>query len=53
MQQANGAYLAAGRLGIAGTDTVDSRTSTVLVAPNAVVNTQAQYTSTYAKRLLL
>ena len=45
-QQANGSYLAAGRLGTAGTSVIDSRTSTVLVAPSTVVQTQSQYTLT-------
>ena len=46
-QQAEGGYLVAARFGVAGTSVLDSRTSTVLVAPGAVVNTQSQYTATY------
>jgi filamentous hemagglutinin family protein len=45
-RQSSGAYVVAGKLGTAGTDIIDSRTSTVLVAPSSVVQTQSQYTET-------
>jgi filamentous hemagglutinin family protein len=48
VQQGGGAYLAAGRLGVAGTATLDSLNSTVLVASGSVVRNQSQYTDTYA-----
>ena len=48
VQESNGSYLTSGRLAVAGTSVIDSRTSTVLVAPNSVVNEQSQYTSTSA-----
>jgi filamentous hemagglutinin family protein len=48
VQEAAGGYQVAARFGVAGTSTQDSRTSTVFVAPGAVVNTQSQYTSSYA-----
>jgi filamentous hemagglutinin family protein len=46
--QPNGSYLAAGKLGVAGTGIVASQTATVLIAPASVVNTESQYTATYA-----
>jgi len=46
--QPNGSYLVAGRLAVAGTDVIASRTSTVIVAPNSVVNTQSQFTDSLA-----
>jgi filamentous hemagglutinin family protein len=48
VKQPNGTYVVAGNLGIAGTNIVDSQTSTVSIAPSSVVNTEAQYTATYA-----
>jgi filamentous hemagglutinin len=48
VQQANGSYITAGRLGVAGTSVLDSLTSTVLVASDAVVRTESQYTDSYA-----
>jgi filamentous hemagglutinin len=48
VKQPGGAYLAAGRLGVSGTDTLDSRTSTILVSSDAVVREQSQYTDSYA-----
>ncbi|MBV8146525.1 MAG: filamentous hemagglutinin family protein, partial [Gammaproteobacteria bacterium] len=48
VQEAGGGYQVAARFGVAGTDVEDSRTSTVFVAPNPVVNSQSQYTSSYA-----
>jgi len=48
IQQPDGSYLVAGRLGIAGTSVVDSQTSTLLIAPGSVVRTQSQYTDTFA-----
>jgi filamentous hemagglutinin len=47
VEQAFGSYLVAGRFGIAGTAVEDSLTSTVLVASDSVVRSQAQYTDTY------
>ena len=46
--QPGGAYLAAGRFAVAGTDVIDSRNSTFLVAPSSVVRTQSEYTDSYA-----
>lgn len=46
--QPNGGYLVAGRFGVAGTDIVDSLTSTVLVVPDKAVRTQSGYTDSYA-----
>jgi filamentous hemagglutinin len=48
VEQGDGAYIAAGRFGIAGTNTLSSLDSTVLIAPDSVVRTQSQYTDTYA-----
>jgi len=47
-RQTSGAYIVGARLGTAGTDILDSRTSTVLVAPSSVVQSQSQYTQSYA-----
>jgi filamentous hemagglutinin family protein len=47
-RQPDGSYVVAGRLAVAGTDVIDSRTSTVIVAPNSVVNAAAQYTDSLA-----
>jgi filamentous hemagglutinin len=47
VEQASGAYVVAARFGTAGTSVLDSLTSTVLVASDAVVRTQSQYTNTY------
>lgn len=46
--QPNGSYLVAGKFGIAGTDELSSRTSTLLIAPSSVVRSQSQYTDSYA-----
>jgi len=46
-EQPDGAWLAAGRLGVAGTAIVASRTSTLLIVPDGVVRTQSQYTDSY------
>jgi filamentous hemagglutinin family protein len=43
-----GGYEVAGRFGVAGTNILSSLTSTVLVASDATVRTQSQYTDTYA-----
>lgn len=43
-----GAYLVAARFGTAGTTAQSSLTSTVLVASDATVRTESQYTDTYA-----
>ena len=48
VEQSNGAYVAAGRLGVAGTDILSSITSTILVASSATVRTQSQYSDSYA-----
>ncbi|MDR3416946.1 MAG: filamentous hemagglutinin family protein [Nevskia sp.] len=45
--QPDGSYLVSARLGVAGTDIVDSRTSTVLLVPRTVVRTQSQYNDSY------
>jgi filamentous hemagglutinin family protein len=45
--QAPGSYVVAGRFGLAGTSNEDSLTSTLLVASDAVVRSQAQYTDSY------
>jgi filamentous hemagglutinin len=45
---AGGAYEVAGRLGVAGTNILSSLTSTVIVASDATVRTQSQYTDSYA-----
>jgi filamentous hemagglutinin family protein len=46
--QASGAFLAAARFGVAGTTELASLTSTVLVAADATVRTESQYTDSYA-----
>jgi hypothetical protein len=46
--QPDGSYLAAARFGLAGTSVLDSQTSSVLVASDAVVRTQSQYTDASA-----
>jgi filamentous hemagglutinin len=48
VEQSDGAYVAAGRFGVAGTDILSSLTSTVLVAPSSTVRTQSQFTDSYA-----
>jgi len=48
VEQGDGAYIAAARFGVAGTNTLGSLNSTVLVAPEGVVRSQSQYTDTYA-----
>ncbi len=48
IKQADGSYLVAGRDAVAGTDVIDSRTSTFLLTPGTVVRTQSQYTDSYA-----
>jgi filamentous hemagglutinin len=48
IEQSNGSFVVAGRFGLAGTAIADSLTSTVLVAPEATVQSQSQYTNTYA-----
>ena len=48
VDESNGSYLVAGQLAVAGTSILDSRTSTVLVAPSSVVNNQSDYTLTSA-----
>jgi len=46
--QPNGGYEVAARFGVAGTNILSSLTSTVLVASDATVATQSQYTDSYA-----
>jgi filamentous hemagglutinin family protein len=46
-QLANGSYLVAGRMGVSGTDILDSRTSTIQLTPGAVVRTQSQYNDSH------
>ncbi|HXW74487.1 MAG TPA: filamentous hemagglutinin family protein [Steroidobacteraceae bacterium] len=46
--QPDGTYLVAARFGVAGTNVMDSQTSSVLVASDSVVRTQSQYTDSYA-----
>jgi filamentous hemagglutinin family protein len=46
--QASGAYEVAARFGVAGTNILSSLTSTVLVASDATVRTESQYTDSYA-----
>ncbi len=46
--QPGGAYEVAARFGVAGTNILSSLTSTVLVASDATVRTQSQYTDSYA-----
>ena len=48
VKQGDGAYIAAAKFGVAGTSTLSSLNSTILIAPDAVVRTQSQYTDTYA-----
>ena len=48
VEQSDGAYLTAARFGMAGTGVSSSLTSSVLVAPDATVRTQSQYTDSYA-----
>jgi filamentous hemagglutinin len=45
--QPNGAYLVAGRFGIANTPVLDSLTSTLVVAPDSTVRNQSQFTDAY------
>jgi filamentous hemagglutinin len=46
--QPGGAYEVAARFGVAGTNTLSSLTSTVLVASDTTVRTESQYTDSYA-----
>ena len=46
--QPGGAYVVSARFGIAGTDTLSSLTSSVLVASEGVVRSESQYTDSYA-----
>ena len=46
--QPDGSYLVAARFGVAGTSTVDTLSSSVLVAPSAVVHNASQYSDAYA-----
>ncbi len=46
--QANGGTLVAARFGVAGTNILSSLTSSVLVASDTVVRSEAQYTDSYA-----
>jgi filamentous hemagglutinin len=48
VEQPSGAYVVAARFGVAGTDTLSSLTSSVLVASDTVVRTESQYTDSYA-----
>jgi filamentous hemagglutinin len=48
VEQGDGDYIAAAKFGVAGTNTLSSLNSTVLIAPDAVVRNQSQYTDTYA-----
>lgn len=48
VQQPDGSYLAAGRFAVAGTNAIDSRTSTFDIAPGSVVRTQSQYQDSFA-----
>jgi filamentous hemagglutinin len=43
-----GAYLVAGRMGVAGTSELSSLTSSVLVASDSTVRTESQYADSYA-----
>jgi hypothetical protein len=47
VEQANGSYIVAGRLGNASAAVLDSVTSSVLVASDATVRTQSQFTDSY------
>ncbi|MDP8986441.1 MAG: filamentous hemagglutinin family protein [Pseudomonadota bacterium] len=44
VKQADGSYVVSARFGVAGTDIADSRTSTIVIASDAVVRTQSAYT---------
>ena len=46
--QPDGSYVVAARFGVAGTDVMDSLTSSVLVSSSAIVHSQSQYTDSYA-----
>jgi hypothetical protein len=46
--QPDGAYLAAARMGTAGTSELSSLTSSVLVASDSTVRSESQYTNSYA-----
>jgi filamentous hemagglutinin len=48
VEQGDGAYIAAARFGVAGTNDLSSLNSTVLIASDSVVRSQSQYTDTYA-----
>ncbi len=48
VKQPDGSYLATGRFAVAGTDILDSRTSSFIVAPGSVVRSQSQYIETTA-----
>jgi filamentous hemagglutinin family protein len=48
VKQPDGSYLATGRFAVAGTDILDSRTSSFIVAPGSVVRFQSQYLETTA-----
>jgi filamentous hemagglutinin family protein len=50
VKQADGSYLASARFGVTGTDILDSRTSTVVLAPDSVVRTQSQFNDSYANQ---
>ncbi|MGO9508237.1 MAG: beta strand repeat-containing protein, partial [Mycobacterium sp.] len=47
VQQADGSYVVAARLGNASAGVLDSLTSSVLIASDAIVRTQSQFTDTY------
>jgi hypothetical protein len=48
VKRPDGSYLAAGRFAVAGTDTIDSRTSTFEIAPGSVIRIQSQYDDSFA-----
>lgn len=48
VRQPDGAYVVAGQIGNASAGVQDNVTSTVLVAPDSIVRTHAQYDDTYA-----
>jgi filamentous hemagglutinin family protein len=48
VEQPGGAYVVAGKFGVAGTSNLSSLTSTLLVAPSSTVRSQSQYTDSYA-----
>jgi filamentous hemagglutinin len=48
VEQSDGAYLVAARFGVAGTTTLSSLTSSVLIASDATVRTESQYTDSFA-----